>query len=225
MKYKKDILEKAVANSVNYSDVTRKLGLKTGCGNRQTVKKYISKFNIDISHFNRKYTNKSNGKLEDYEIFIENSTYNNGYNLKKRLYNNGLKERKCELCGQDELWNGKKMSLILDHINGVHNDNRLENLRIVCPNCNATLDTHCGKNKKQIIKDIKKCKCGNIIKGNGEKCIKCGHKSERKVKWPPYLILIEEIEDLGYCGVGRIYGVSDNAIRKWKKSYEKDFDK
>lgn len=53
------------------------------------------------------------------------------------------------MCGQGEEWNGKKMSLILDHINGVHNDNRLENLRIVCPNCNATLDTHCGKNNKK----------------------------------------------------------------------------
>lgn len=51
-------------------------------------------------------------------------------------------------CGQGEEWMGKKMSLILDHINGVHDDNRIQNLRIVCPNCNATLDTHCGKNVK-----------------------------------------------------------------------------
>jgi len=59
------------------------------------------------------------------------------------LYQEKLKNKVCELCGQDENWNGKKMSLILDHINGINNDNRLENLRIVCPNCNATLDTHC----------------------------------------------------------------------------------
>ena len=63
--------------------------------------------------------------------------------MKNRLYDEGLKERKCELCGQDENWYGKKMSLILDHINGVNNDSRIENLRILCPNCNATLPTHC----------------------------------------------------------------------------------
>ena len=63
-------------------------------------------------------------------------------------YKEGIKKRKCELCGQGEEWNGKHMSLILDHINGNPNDNRLENLQIVCPNCNATLPTHCRGHKK-----------------------------------------------------------------------------
>ena len=49
--------------------------------------------------------------------------------------------RRCELCGQTESWRGRTMALILDHVNGVPTDNRLENLRIVCPNCAATLDT------------------------------------------------------------------------------------
>ena len=77
---------------------------------------------------------------------IENSTFGTTH-LKERLYNEGIKERKCELCGQGEYWQGKKMSLILDHINGVHNDHRLDNLRVLCPNCNATLDTHCKGNR------------------------------------------------------------------------------
>lgn len=51
----------------------------------------------------------------------------------------------CELCGQDEIWHGRRMSLILDHVNGVRDGNRIENLNIVCPNCAATLPTHCGK--------------------------------------------------------------------------------
>ena len=64
--------------------------------------------------------------------------------LKQRLYESGLKTRACEICGQTESWHGRRMALILDHINGIADDNRLENLRVVCANCAATLDTHCG---------------------------------------------------------------------------------
>jgi hypothetical protein len=82
----------------------------------------------------------NNDKINLCDILIENSSYSRA-SLKDRLYKEGLKKRECELCGQGEEWVGKKMSLILDHINGVNNDNRIENIRIVCPNCNATLDT------------------------------------------------------------------------------------
>ena len=63
------------------------------------------------------------------------------------MYEAGLKPRACELCGQGEEWRGGRMSLILDHVNGVHDDNRIANLRIVCPNCAATWPTHCAKNQ------------------------------------------------------------------------------
>ena len=75
---------------------------------------------------------------------MEGSSYQRA-RLKERLFDAGLKERACELCGQGEIWHGRRMSLILDHVNGIADDNRLENLRVVCANCNATLDTHCGK--------------------------------------------------------------------------------
>ena len=66
--------------------------------------------------------------------------------LKRRLLRAGLKQPICELCGQGETWRGNHMSLVLDHINGVPTDHRLENLRMVCPNCAATLETHCWRN-------------------------------------------------------------------------------
>ncbi len=82
------------------------------------------------------------------DIFDGKIKFNNSCNLKERLYKEGFKTPKCELCGQDENWHTGKISLILDHINGDRYDNRLENLRIVCPNCDSTLPTFKGRNIK-----------------------------------------------------------------------------
>ena len=222
MRYSKEILEKVVNSSNNFSEVTRKLGLKTFYGNRQTVKKYINLFNIDTKHFRLSAGGGKKRKLDLEDILVENSTYIHTTNLKERLYNEGLKMCVCELCGQDDNWKGKKLSLILDHINGVSNDNRIENLRIVCPNCNATLPTHGGKNVKRDEKPITRCECGNKTFRNNKVCSTCSKIKQRKVQRPDYLTLIEEIENLGYKGTGTKYGVSDKSIRKWKKYYEKN---
>lgn len=69
------------------------------------------------------------------------------HKLRLRLFKDKIKERKCEICGISQ-WNGVQLSLILDHINGINNDHRLENLRIVCPNCDSLLPTFCGRNKR-----------------------------------------------------------------------------
>ena len=71
--------------------------------------------------------------------------------LKQRLISEGIKANKCEICSVSE-WMGKELTCQLDHINGVSNDHRLENLRIVCPNCHSQTDTFCGKNKGKIQK-------------------------------------------------------------------------
>ncbi len=154
-KFERDNLKKIVDESNSIKEVLIKLGLRDAGGNYKTFHKYVLEYKISTTHFKTKdeiyketlAVSVNKMKIPLNEILVTGSTYNRGH-LKSRLYKEELKERKCELCGQGEEWNGKKMSLILDHINGVHNDNRLENLRIVCPNCNATLDTHCGKNIK-----------------------------------------------------------------------------
>jgi hypothetical protein len=222
MRYSKEILEKIVNSSNNYSEVTKKLGLQPFYGNRQTVKKYINLFEIPTNHFRLTSSGgKGKKKTELVDILVENSLYLNTTNLKEKLYKEGLKKRCCEICNQDENWLGNKISLILDHINGVNNDNRIENLRIVCPNCNATLPTHGGKNVKHKDKEISKCGCGNPTFEKNDTCVKCSQIKQRKVERPNYFQLIDEINSLGYRGCGKKYGVSDNTIRKWKKYYEK----
>jgi hypothetical protein len=126
------------------------------------------------------------------------------------------------------------MGLILDHVNGVRDDNRLENLRIVCPNCAATLDTHCGrKNRRDLVRACERC--GEPFRPNRPEqrfCSSaCGARypregkpnpTLRRVARPPYEQLMSEIAATSYLAVGRTYGVSDNAVRKWVRQYERE---
>src|SRR4051794_33002809 len=142
-------LREAVAVSRSRSETLQALGLRPAGGNFATLAKCLREWHIPILHFNPNGLRADAGRgrarpLE--EVLVEHSTYGRGI-LKRRLYAAGLKEPRCELCGQGDEWRGRRMALVLDHINGDATDNRLENLRIVCPNCNATLETHCGRNK------------------------------------------------------------------------------
>jgi hypothetical protein len=231
-------LADAVAASRTAAETLRRLGLRPAGGNFGTLKKYTRRWRIDTSHFDPNAGKHAPGPRKPLdEILVEDSTYSRGA-LKRRLYDAGIKQPICELCGQDEIWRGRRMALILDHANGIATDNRLDNLRIVCPNCAATLDTHCGRNVSYI--GERSCShCGAAFRPRRSKqkycSVRCAGRSEerraalsrayperRKVLRPPYEQLIVEVRDLGYSAVGRKYGVSDNAIRKWIRFYERD---
>lgn len=144
-----DIIEikKLIKNSNNYSDVLRKLDLKTTNGNYETLKKIVSKFNIDVNHFNRKnYTKHNNTKLPLNEILKDNVSYNST-RLKNRILDESIKKHKCERCS-NEKWLDNVIPLQLHHINGNRNDNRIENLQLLCPNCHVLTDNFGSKNMK-----------------------------------------------------------------------------
>lgn len=85
----------------------------------------------------------------DEDVFVENSTYAR-HRLKDRIIKQQMISYQCDCCGIGPEWYNKPMPLILDHINGISNDNRLENLRFVCSNCDSQLDTYKSKNRKRV---------------------------------------------------------------------------
>ena len=134
-----------VQESNSYSDCLRALGLGTrGGSSTDILKKRISELNCSTEHFG-KQSQSVTVKYSLEEILVENSSYANISRLKQRLVNEGKMEYKCQKCGISE-WLGKPLTLQLDHINGIHNDHRLTNLRFLCPNCHSQTDTYAGKN-------------------------------------------------------------------------------
>jgi len=89
--------------------------------------------------------NRYGDRKEDFEVFVENSTYAR-HNLKRRVLHQNLIKYECSICSMPPEWKGKPMSLVLDHINGINNDNRIDNLRFVCHNCDSQLPTYKSRN-------------------------------------------------------------------------------
>jgi Zn finger protein HypA/HybF involved in hydrogenase expression len=215
---------KIIKESQFYKDVARKCGYNC-LTNYRVIKKRINQLDLDTSHF-LKFKVGDRKKKPLSEITVKNSTYHRG-DLKKRLIKDLKWEYKCKECGQGDIWKGKKLTLELDHINGINNDHRLENLRFLCPNCHSTMPTNKGANVKRNKqnKKIYKCiDCKTTITKESTRCRSCASKkfNKKKVNNRPSLeTLLKDLEILPYTKVGKKYGVSDNCIRKWIKGYNK----
>lgn len=138
----------AAGASRSFAQVFQILGLARG-RNELWLKQLIAAEGIDTSHFlgagwRRGSTTPVVPRRPLAEILVVGRLVStNG--LKRRLIEEGLKKPRCEECLR-ESWRGKAIPLELDHINGQREDNRLGNLRILCPNCHAQTDTYRGRN-------------------------------------------------------------------------------
>ncbi len=151
-KWNKHQLTDAVKKSTSIRQVLKKIGLVEAGGNYSQVKKYIAFYCLDISHFKGRGWNKGmrgigKPRVSLKNILVKNSHYQS-FKLKKRLYAEQIKTPECEECGWAKKSNDGRIPLELDHINGDSKDNRLKNLRILCPNCYSLKSTHRGLNKK-----------------------------------------------------------------------------
>lgn len=226
--YTNDEFIEAVRDSYSVSQVLIKLKLKPTGGNYKVFHKRVKDLKLDVSHFTGQGHLK--GKIHNYipkrkieDILVENSDYQS-HKLRIRLLEEGYKEHKCEFCGLEE-WMGQKISLELDHINGVNTDNRIENLRLLCPNCHSLTPTYRGKNKNETKRKVskKKCiSCDNTVsyKSKTGICSKCYQDSVKsKVNFTKEE-LEKELSNSSMSSVARKHKVSLTTIRRWVNKFD-----
>jgi len=135
--------------------------------------------------------------------------------VKRYLINKKLIKYQCNECSITNTYNSRPITLHLDHINGINNDNRLENLRVLCPNCHSQTPTYCGKSKGK--KGTSICSCGDVKYYLSSTCLRCAPKlrlgTKSKIIWPSVQEIKDKLSKTSYLALSRELGVSDNAIR------------
>lgn len=234
----KNALEKAIQSSSSSSEVLEKLGLRAAGGNFAALRKASIAFELDLPKFKRNISGleaQHARRFSDEVIFVENSTYSDRSNIKKRMYAMGIPEE-CNKCGIGNSWQGEPLSLTLEHINGIWNDNRLENLEILCPNCHSQTSTFAGKGgharpgssrKPRVYEMVTKkgqevqvvvvnrcTNCSTPINRKAKRCQSCDNTKRYNKSYPDIETLVEMVSDVGFVKASAMVGVADTALRK-----------
>lgn len=209
-KWSDDQIIKAVETSRSLNQVLVKLGVKScGGGTYYSVRNSIERLRLNTSHFTGQHWNKggTNWSKKPLSSYLVLGKKVDSYILKNRLITEGKWKNCCHICGQPPIWNGKKLCLQLDHMNGDHLDNRIENIRLACPNCHSQTENFAGRRLR------KHKKSADLAWRRKPR----PHK--RKVERPSRTELAEMLTVEPILRIAKRYGVTDNAVRKWAKWY------
>lgn len=242
-----DQLTEFVKSSKTQTEVLEKMGLVAKGGSFRILRDRLQKWNVDTSHFVGSAWAKGLTMETDERIRInaeKNKIINrdslrfgvkiNTLTLRRLMIEEG-KPYKCEECDIIPMWNGKPLTIQIDHINGVNIDNRIENLRFLCPNCHTQTETHGNKSQRDkkyriIYEDIGKISeknclvCEKMFLPKNRNQTLCSYqcsrvKSRKVVARPSKEVLEKEIREFSFIFLAKKYGISDNGVRKWAKNY------
>ena len=225
-------LQTILNTSKTYGQVLKHFGLENKGANAKTLKRRIKEENLRDTNilkgfkFGGGWNKGTKGvylkrmSLEDAmkTIFISNFQ---GYpaSAKKYVRMYHLIDEKCFDCGLRQVWNNKPITLELEHVDGNSHNNDLSNLKWLCPNCHSQTPTFRGRNRR-IRHHCIDCK-KEIVKGSA-RCAKCDSKRKigqhRKVEWPSKAELEAFVNTMSLSKVGKKFGVSHTAVKKWCKS-------
>ena len=201
--YTREALIDAVKTSTVYREVLQKLGIVAAGGNYQTLRKRIAAEGLSTAHFvGGHWARGRELAKKPVAYYLENTTAISSHHLKERLLSEGLLPAVCSCCHL-EAWQSQPIPLELHHRNGIHTDNHLENLCLLCPNCHALTPNYRGKNQERKPKAKTQPR---VAKPSAVRIT--------KIQWPPVSELVSRIAASSCTAVARELGVSDQAVYK-----------
>jgi hypothetical protein len=218
IKFSYEEVESAINNSSTIKEFLQNLGMKVNNGNYRLAGNIAKHYGLQLN----KHDISDNGrllmqvnKLPTEEFFVDGVS-RNGISIRKRLINDLGYEDKCSIeeCGQGPIWLGLPITLQVDHIDGDRFNNKLDNLRILCPNCHTQTKTF---SNGQRITTYNYCECGVRISKNAVHCQKHVVQTVArvsKITYPPIPELVERVSTIGYAATGLELNISGNAIKK-----------
>lgn len=223
-KWKFEIINPVVQQSKSMKEFLQLLQIFPNGNSYNQFKRIIKRLNINNSHWIKEVVlpkpkcDINKYLVKDCDVPLRS--------IKNRLIKEGLLENKCSACGINQwttpISSDNSIQLQIDHINGINNDHRIENIRLLCPNCHSKTHTFAGKNSKRI-KKIKVClDCSKIVYKDSIRCRPCSSKiavRKKKINWPSPEEMAKLVWEKSSVKLAHELGVSDKAIEKYCKKH------